>query len=62
VQAPETEAMTRVSVAILTRGRVLAMLNTMSPAGLVALLEEVNTAWSEMFSWCAKFLRLSFLP
>jgi CRP/FNR family transcriptional regulator, cyclic AMP receptor protein len=59
VQAFEAEAMTKVSVAIFTRDHVLAMLKTMSPASLVALLEDVNTTWSEMFSWCAKFLGLS---
>jgi len=60
VQALEAAAMTEVSVAILTRGRVLAMLSSMSPARLVDLLEDVNTAWSEMFSWRARFLGLSF--
>jgi CRP-like cAMP-binding protein len=60
VQALEAEAMTRVSVAILTRAHVLAMLNTMNPTGLVALLEEINAAWSEMFSWCVRFLGLPF--
>jgi CRP-like cAMP-binding protein len=59
VQAFESEAMTKVSVAIFTRDHVLAMLKTMSPASLVALLEDVNTSWSEIFSWCAKFLGLS---
>jgi len=60
VQALEAAAMTGVSVAILTRGRVLAMLSSMSPARLVDLLEDVNTAWSEMFSWRAWFLGLSY--
>lgn len=60
VQAFEAEAMTKVSVAIFTRDHVFAMLKTMNPASLVALLEDVNTTWSEVFSWCAKFLGMSF--
>ncbi len=60
VQALEAEAMTKVSVAIFTRDHVLAMLKSMPAAGLVALLQDVNTTWSEVFSWCAKFLGLSF--
>jgi CRP-like cAMP-binding protein len=59
VQAFEAEAMTKVSVAIFTRDHVMTMLKTMNPASLVALLEDVNTTWSEVFSWCAKFLGLS---
>ena len=59
-QALEAEAMTKVSVAIFTRDHVLAMLNSMPSDGLVALLEEVNTTWSEVFSWYARFLGLSF--
>jgi CRP/FNR family transcriptional regulator len=57
-QGLEAEAMTKVSLALFTRDHVTAMLKTMDPAGLVALLEDVNTAWSEAFSWCAKFLGL----
>jgi CRP-like cAMP-binding protein len=59
VQAFETEAMTKVSVAIFTRDHVLAMLKSMNAASLVALLHDLNTSWSEMFSRCAKFLGLS---
>jgi CRP/FNR family transcriptional regulator, cyclic AMP receptor protein len=59
VQALEAKAMTKVSVAIFTRDHVLAMLKTMSPGTLVALLEGINTTWSELFSWCARFLGLS---
>jgi len=60
VQALEAEAMTKVSVAIFTRDHVLAMLKTMPPAGLVALVQDINTTWSEVFAWCARFLGLSF--
>jgi len=60
VQVFEVQAMTRVSVAIFSRDRVLAMLKAMNPAGLVALLENVNTTWSEVFSRCVEFLGLPF--
>jgi CRP/FNR family transcriptional regulator len=60
MQALEAEAMTKVSVAIFTREHVLSMLKTMPPAGLVALMQDVNTAWSQAFSWCARFLGLPF--
>jgi len=59
-QAFEAEAMSKVSLSIFTRDHVLAMLKTMTPQALVALLEDVNTTWSDVFSWCAKFLGLPF--
>jgi CRP-like cAMP-binding protein len=60
VQALEAEAMIRVSAAIITREHVRAALNTMSPDGLAELLEDINTTWSELFSWSARLLGLSF--
>lgn len=60
VQALEAEAMTKVSVAIFTRDHVMAMLKAMPSADLIALMQVVNTTWSEVFSWCARFLGLSF--
>ncbi len=60
VQALEAEAMIRVSAAIITREHVRAALNTMSSDGLAELLEDINTTWSELFSWSARLLGLSF--
>jgi CRP/FNR family cyclic AMP-dependent transcriptional regulator len=60
VQALEAEAMTKVAVAIFTRDHVLAMLKAMPAPELIALLQVINTTWSEVFSWCARFLGLSF--
>jgi CRP-like cAMP-binding protein len=60
VQALEAEAMSKASVAIFTRDHVLAMLKSVAAPRLVALLENVNTSWSESFLWCVKFLGLSF--
>src|SRR5579883_2428356 len=60
VQVFQAQAMTAVSAAIFTRGRVLALLKSSNAAELVALIERLNTAWSELFAECSRFLGLGF--
>jgi CRP/FNR family cyclic AMP-dependent transcriptional regulator len=60
VQALEAEAMTTVSAAIITRDHLRGVIDTLTPAGLAELLEDINTSWSEGLLWSVKFLGLSF--
>jgi len=60
VQAFEAEALSKVSIAILTRDHIVTLLKTLAPANLATFVEDVNTTWSELFLWCARFLGLSF--
>ncbi len=60
VQSLEAQTMTRTSIAIFTRDRVRTLLKTLSPERLVALMENVNSAWSAVASSWIAFLGLSF--
>jgi CRP-like cAMP-binding protein len=60
VQAFEAHAMTNAAVAIFTRDRVRSLLKTLSAENLVALVENINAAWSAVCCSWIGFLGLSF--
>jgi len=59
-QAFESEAVTKSSVALFTRDHVIRALHRLSPLKLVSLIESLNSSWSAMNSFNARFLGLSF--
>ncbi len=59
-QAFESEAVTKSSVALFTRDHVIRALHRLSPLELVSLIESLNSSWSAMNSFYARFLGLSF--
>jgi CRP-like cAMP-binding protein len=59
-QAFESEAVTKSSVALFTRDHVFRALHRLSPQKLVSLVESLNSSWSAMHSFHARFLGLSF--
>ena len=59
-QAFEAEAVTKSSVALFTRDHVIRTLHRLSPLKLVSLIESLNSSWSAMNSFYARFLGLSF--
>src|SRR5271154_2155613 len=59
-QAFEAEAVTKSSVALFTRDHVIRALHRLSPLKLVSLIESLNSSWSAMNSFNARFLGLSF--
>ncbi len=59
-QAFEAEAVTKSSVALFTRDHVIRALHRLSPVKLVSLIESLNSSWSAMNSFYARFLGLSF--
>jgi CRP-like cAMP-binding protein len=59
-QAFESEAVTKSSVALFTRDHVFRALLRLSPQKLVSLIESLNSSWSTMHSFYARFLGLSF--
>jgi CRP/FNR family transcriptional regulator, cyclic AMP receptor protein len=59
-QVFEVEALTKCSVALLTREYVLKLLGSLDHASLLALIQRLNTAWSSLAQWFATFLGMSF--
>jgi CRP/FNR family transcriptional regulator, cyclic AMP receptor protein len=60
IQAFESEAFTKASVALFTRDHVIRTVQRLSPQKLVSLLEMLNSSWSATNSLYARFLGLSF--
>ncbi len=59
-QAFEVEALTKCSVALCTRERVIELLRSLDHAVLSQMVEQLNTAWSSMAQWFGTFLGMSF--
>jgi CRP/FNR family cyclic AMP-dependent transcriptional regulator len=59
-QVFEVQALTKCSVALLTREYVLKLLRSLDHASLLALIERLNSAWSSLAQWFATFLGMSF--
>jgi CRP/FNR family transcriptional regulator, cyclic AMP receptor protein len=60
LQSFEAQALSKCTVALLTREHVARMLEKLDQAALIRLLEQVNTAWSSVAYRFATFLGLSF--
>jgi CRP/FNR family transcriptional regulator, cyclic AMP receptor protein len=59
-QAFDAEAMTKASVALFTRDHVIKAVQKLPPAKVVSLLEMLNSSWSEVNCFYARFLGMSF--
>jgi CRP/FNR family transcriptional regulator, cyclic AMP receptor protein len=59
-QAFEAHALTKCSIAIVTREQLNKLLQKLEPQQLIRLLEAVNTFWSSMAHWFALLLGISF--
>src|SRR5258708_10914039 len=59
-QVFEVEALTKCSVALFTRDHVIKLLQSLDHAGLLQMIERLNTAWSSMAQWFGTFLGMSF--
>lgn len=59
VQAFEASAITRCSAGLLTRGHLSKILQTLNPAVLIQLIEDLNTNWCRTVHWYTNFLGLS---
>jgi CRP/FNR family transcriptional regulator, cyclic AMP receptor protein len=60
LQSFEAQALSKCTVALLTREHVARMLEKLDQATLIRLLEQLNTAWSSVACRFATFLGLSF--
>ncbi|MBV8360481.1 MAG: Crp/Fnr family transcriptional regulator [Deltaproteobacteria bacterium] len=60
VQTFEVETLTKSSLALLTRERILKILNALERTTLVHIIEQLNTAWSSVAQWFGIFLGMSF--
>jgi CRP-like cAMP-binding protein len=54
------DALTKSSVALLTREHILNILSTLEHGVLLRAIERLNTAWSAMAQWFGTFLGMSF--
>jgi CRP/FNR family cyclic AMP-dependent transcriptional regulator len=59
-QVLEAEAFTKCSIGLLPRDYLIKLMRGLDSESVTTLLEHVNTAWSSMFEWYAKFLALTF--
>ena len=59
-QVFEVEALTKCSIALITREHVIKLLQSLDHAALLQVIERLNTAWSSMARWFGTFLGLSF--
>jgi CRP-like cAMP-binding protein len=59
-QAFDAEAATNVSVALFTHDHVIKAVQKLPPSKLVSLLEMLNSSWSGINSFYARFLGMSF--
>jgi CRP/FNR family transcriptional regulator, cyclic AMP receptor protein len=59
-QVFEVEALTKCSVALFTRDHVIKLLQSFDHAGLLQMIERLNTLWSSMAQWFGAFLGMSF--
>src|SRR5713101_4720434 len=55
-QVFEVEALTKCSVALFTRDHVIKLLQSLDHAGLLQMIERLNTLWSSMAQWFGAFL------
>src|SRR6266852_3725031 len=59
-QVFEVEALTKCSVALFTRDHVIKLLQSLDHAGLLQMIERLNTLWSSMAQWFGAFLGMPF--
>jgi CRP/FNR family transcriptional regulator, cyclic AMP receptor protein len=59
-QAFEVEALTKCSVALITREHVFKLLEALDHATLLRIIERLNIAWSSTAHWSGTFLGMSF--
>jgi len=59
-QVFEVEALTKCSVALFTRDHVTKLLQSLDHAGLLQMIERLNTLWSSMAQWFGAFLGMPF--
>ena len=59
-QVFEVEALTKCSIALVTREHVIKLLQSLDHAALLQVIERLNTAWSAMARWFGTFLGMSF--
>jgi CRP/FNR family cyclic AMP-dependent transcriptional regulator len=59
-QAFEAEALTKCSVALITREQVIKLLQALDQATLLRIIERLNIAWSSTAHWSGAFLGMSF--
>lgn len=56
----EAQALTKCSIALLTREHVVRLLRSADPEVMIELFQSLNTFWSVALHWWASFLGLSF--
>jgi CRP/FNR family cyclic AMP-dependent transcriptional regulator len=56
----EAQALTKASVALFTRERVVQLLRSVDAEPMIELLQSLNTFWSQRVHWWASFMGLSF--
>ena len=59
-QVFEVEALTKCSIALFTRDHVIKLLQSLDHAGLLQIIERLNTLWSSTAQWFGAFLGMSF--
>jgi CRP-like cAMP-binding protein len=59
-QAFEAETLTKCSMALFTRQRVIKLLQSLNQETLLGMIERLNSAWSSNAQWFGTFLSMSF--